>query len=237
MDDVNEVTAIVLSGGSGSRFHGSYIPKQFVEIDGKPILAYCLDTYESLPMIDEIVLVINQKYEQLYYDICSTFGYLKVKTFVPGGSTRQESVAMGLAAIEPCEIVVVQDGVRPFSSEKSIFEAIEAARIYGAADVVVPTLDTIVEEQDGFIVNIPDRTHLRNGHAPQTFRYDVLMRAHEHARATGAEGATDDAQLVLASGGQVRAVEGSSEGFKVTTNIDWLFAQQVLEARRRGWLG
>ncbi len=237
MEDVNEVTAIVLSGGSGSRFHGSYIPKQFVEIDGKPILAYCLDTYESLPMIDEIVLVINQKYEQLYYDICSTFGYLKVKTFVPGGSTRQESVAMGLAAIEPCEIVVVQDGVRPFSSEKSIFEAIEAARIYGAADVVVPTLDTIVEEQDGFIVNIPDRTHLRNGHAPQTFRYDVLMRAHEHARATGAEGATDDAQLVLASGGQVRAVEGSSEGFKVTTNIDWLFAQQVLEARRRGWLG
>lgn len=237
MDDVNEVTAIVLTGGSGSRFHGSYIPKQFVEIDGKPILAYCLDTYESLPMIDEIVLVINQKYEQLYYDICSTFGYLKVKTFVPGGSTRQESVANGLAAIEPCEIVVVQDGVRPFSSEKSIFEAIEAARIYGAADVVVPTLDTIVEERDGFIVNIPDRTHLRNGHAPQTFRYDVLTQAHEHARATGAVNATDDAQLVLASGGQVRAVEGSNEGFKVTTNIDWLFAQQVLEARRRGWLG
>ena len=237
MDTVNEVTAIVLSGGSGSRFHGSYIPKQFVEIDGKPILAYCLDTYESLPMIDEVVLVINQRYEQLYYDICSTFGYLKVKTFVPGGSTRQESVARGLEAIDPCEIVVVQDGVRPFSSEKSIFEAIEAARIYGAADVVVPTLDTIVEERDGFIVSVPDRTHLRNGHAPQTFRYEVLLRAHEYARTAGAEGATDDAQLVLASGGQVRAVEGSSEGFKITTNIDWLFAQQVLEARRRGWLG
>ena len=234
---MNEVTAIVLSGGSGSRFSGSYIPKQFVEIDGKPILAYCLDTYEALPIIDEVVLVINQRYEQLYYDICSSFGYLKVKRFVPGGSTRQESVALGLDAIDPCEIVVVQDGVRPFSSEKSIFEAIEAARIYGAADVVVPTLDTIVEERDGFIVNIPDRTHLRNGHAPQTFRYEVLMQAHEFARSTGAEGATDDAQLVLANGGQVRAVEGSSERFKITTNIDWLFAQQVLEARRRGWLG
>jgi 2-C-methyl-D-erythritol 4-phosphate cytidylyltransferase len=234
---MNEVTAIVLSAGTGSRFNGSYIPKQFVEIEGKPILAYCLDTYESLPMIDEVVLVIHPKYEQLYYDICSTFGYLKVRTFVPGGASRQESVAKGLAAIEPCEIVVVQDGVRPFSSEKSIYEAIEAARIHGAADVVVPTLDTIVEEHEGFIVNIPDRTHLRNGHAPQTFRYDVLMQAHEHARATGLEGATDDAQLVLANGGKVRAVEGSFEGFKVTTTIDWLFAQQVLEARRRGWLG
>ena len=234
---MGEVTAIVLSGGSGSRFHGSFIPKQFVEVEGKPILAYCLDTYESLPMIDEVVLVINPRYEQLYYDICSTFGFVKVRKFVPGGETRQESVARGLEAIAPCEIVVVQDGVRPFSSEKSIAEAIEAARIYGAADVVVPTLDTIVEEQEGFIVSIPDRTNLRNGHAPQAFKYEVLVRAHEHARAEGIEGATDDAQLVLASGGQVRAVEGSFEGFKVTTNIDWLFAQQVLEARRRGWLG
>src|ERR671923_203346 len=128
-----EVTAIILSGGTGSRFHGSFIPKQFIEVDGKPILAYCLDTYEALPMVDEIVLVINALYEQLYYDICSTFGYLKVRKFVPGGSTRQESVARGLLVTSPCEIVVVQDGVRPFSSEKSIMEAIEAARIYGAA--------------------------------------------------------------------------------------------------------
>jgi len=232
-----EVTAIVLSGGTGSRFNGSFIPKQFIDIEGKPLLAYCLDTYEALPMIDEIALVINERYEQLYYDICSTFGYLKVRKFVPGGATRQESVFHGLHAIEPCETVVVQDGVRPFSSEKSIAEAIEAARIYGAADVVVPTLDTIVEERDGFIVNIPDRTHLRNGQAPQTFRYEVLMQAHEHAREVGTAGATDDAQLVLANGGQVRAVEGSFEGFKVTTNIDLLFAQQVLETRRRDWLG
>jgi len=232
-----EVTAIVLSGGAGSRFQGSFIPKQFIEIEGKPILAYCLDTYEALPMIDEIDLVINQRNEQLYYDICSTFGYLKVRRFIPGGTTRQESVARGLEAIDPCEVVVVQDGVRPFSSEKSIAEAIEAARIHGAADVVVPTLDTIVEERDGFIVNIPDRTHLKNGQAPQTFRYEVLVEAHAHARAIGTTEATDDAQLVLASGGQVRAVEGTFEGFKVTTGIDLLFAQQVLETRRQGWLG
>lgn len=233
---VAEITAMILSGGSGSRFHGSYIPKQFAEIEGKPILAYCLDTYESLPVIDEVVLVVNTKYEQLYYDICSTFGFTKVKMMVPGGSTRQESVARGLSAIDPCEVVIVQDGVRPFSSEKSIVEALEAARVYGAADVVVPTLDTIIEERDGFIVNVPDRTHLRNGHAPQAFRYEVLLQAHEFARQNHIEAATDDAQLVLARGGQVRCVEGSFEGFKVTTYVDWLFAQQVLHARRQGRL-
>jgi 2-C-methyl-D-erythritol 4-phosphate cytidylyltransferase len=233
---VTQVTAIILSGGSGSRFHGSFIPKQFAEIEGKPILAYCLDTYEALPVIDDVALIINAPYEQLYYDICSSFGYLKVRRFVPGGRTRQESVALGLQAIDPCEIVVVQDGVRPFTSEKSIVEAIEAARVYGAADVVVPTLDTIVEERDGFIVDVPDRTNLRTGFAPQAFRYELLTRAHEQARAAGLTSATDDAQLVLATGGQVRCVEGSFEGFKVTTYVDWLFAQQVLEARRRGRL-
>jgi len=233
---VAQVTAIVLSGGSGSRFHGSFIPKQFAEIEGKPILAYCLDVYEALPAVDEIVLITNPRYEQLYYDICSTFGYLKVRRFVPGGRSRQESVTLGLSAIDPCEVVVVQDGVRPFPSEKSIVEAIEAARVYGAADVVVPTLDTIVEERDGFIVDIPDRTGLRTGYAPQAFRYETLTRAHKHAHDAGIEGATDDAQLVLAIGGQVRCVDGTFEGFKVTTYVDWLFAQQVLEARRRGRL-
>ena len=98
-----QVTAIVLSGGSGSRFHGSFIPKQFAEIEGKPILAYCLDTYEALPAVDEVVLIINARYEQLYYDICSTYGYLKVRKLIHGGQTRQESVARGLEAIDPCE--------------------------------------------------------------------------------------------------------------------------------------
>lgn len=233
---MNQVTAIVLSGGTGSRFQGSFIPKQFVEIEGRPILAYCLDTYEQHPLIDEVALVINEKYEQLYYDICSTYSYLKVRAFVPGGATRQESVARGLEAIDRCDVVVVQDGVRPFSSEKAIAEAIEAARLHGAADVVVPTLDTIVEERDGFIVGIPDRTHLRNGQAPQAFRYEVLSHAHEVAGRAGTTGATDDAQLVLASGGQVATVEGSFEGFKVTTDIDLLFAEQVLQGRRKGLL-
>ena len=233
---MNQVTAMILSGGTGSRFQGSFIPKQFVEIENRPILAYCLDTYEDHPMIDEIVLVINAKYEQLYYDICSTYSYLKVHRFVPGGASRQESVARGLEAIERCDVVVVQDGVRPFSSEKAIAEAIEAARLHGAADVVVPTLDTIVEERDGFLVQIPDRTHLRNGQAPQAFRYDVLVHAHEEARRLGTTNATDDAQLVLAIGEKVRCIDGTFEGFKVTTYVDWLFAQQVLEARRRGRL-
>jgi 2-C-methyl-D-erythritol 4-phosphate cytidylyltransferase len=228
------VGAIVLAGGSGSRFTGSFIPKQFVQVRGKPILAYVLETYQSLNLIDDITLVINTKYEQLYYDIVDTYGCFKVRRVVPGGVTRQASTAAGLAATEPCEVVIVQDGVRPFTSPRVIMEAVEVARQVGGANVVVRTLDTIVESRDGFISNIPDRTYLYSGQAPQAFRYELLVEAHRRAAAAGVTNATDDAQLVLAANGRVGVVEGSYANFKITTYEDFLFASTIVEHQRAG---
>lgn len=228
------VSAIILAGGSGSRFTGSFIPKQFVQVRGKPILAYVLETYQALDLIDDVTLVVNQKYEQLYYDIVDTYGCFKVRRLVPGGATRQASSAAGLAVIDPCEIVVVQDGVRPFTSPRVIMEAVETARQVGGANVVVRTLDTIVESRDGFISNIPDRTYLYSGQAPQAFRYDLLMDAHKRAVAAGITSATDDAQLVLSAGGRVGVVEGSYANFKITTYEDFLFASTIVEHQRTG---
>jgi 2-C-methyl-D-erythritol 4-phosphate cytidylyltransferase len=228
------VSAIVLAGGSGSRFTGSFIPKQFVQVRGKPILAYVLETYQQLALVDDVTLVINRRYEQLYYDIVDTYGCFKVRRLVPGGATRQASSAAGLAAIEPCEIVVVQDGVRPFTSPRVIMESIEVARQVGGANVVVRTLDTIVESRDGFISSIPDRTYLYSGQAPQAFRYEQLLEAHRHAAASGVTSATDDAQLVLAAGGRVGVVEGSYTNFKITTYEDFLFASTIVDHQRTG---
>jgi 2-C-methyl-D-erythritol 4-phosphate cytidylyltransferase len=228
------VSAIILAGGSGSRFTGSFIPKQFVQVHGKPILAYVLETYESLGVVDDVTLVINQSYEQLYYDIVSTYGFLKVRRMVPGSTTRQGSSSAGIAAIAPCEIVVVQDGVRPFTSPRVIVEAVEVARQVGAANVVVPTLDTIVECRDGLMARAPDRTYLFHGQAPQAFRYDVLVDAHRRAAEAAVTAATDDAQLVLAAGGRVGIVEGSYSNFKITTYEDFLFASTLVERERAG---
>ena len=166
-------------------------------------------------------------------------GYLKVRKFIPGGTTRQESVARGIAAIDPCEIVVVQDGVRPFTSARVIAETVETARRVGAANVVVRALDTIVESRDGLMVAAPDRNHLYQGQAPQAFRHDLLLEAHRRAAADGVREASDDAQLVLRMGGQVGVVEGSYANFKITTYEDFLFASSLLEHRRAedgdGW--
>jgi 2-C-methyl-D-erythritol 4-phosphate cytidylyltransferase len=233
------VSAIVLAGGMGSRFTGSLVPKQFVQLCGKPVLAYVLETYQNLAFVDDITLVINRQYEQLYYDIVDTYRCYKVQRFVPGGATRQASSAAGLASVPRCDLILVQDGVRPFTSPRIIVEAIEVARRVGAADVVVRTLDTIVESRDGFLVRIPDRTHLHNGQAPQAFRYEILLEAHRRAAAEGVTGATDDAQLVLRAGGRVGTVEGSYANFKITTQEDLLLAASVLEyehsAGRAGW--
>jgi len=227
------VRAIIVAGGSGSRFTGSFFPKQFVQVKGKPILAYILETYQNLSLIDDIVLVINRRYEQLYYDIVDTYGFFKVRRIVPGGQTRQASVAAGLASVEPCEIIVMQDGVRPFTSARVIMEAVELARKVGGANVMVRTLDTIVESRDGFIERIPDRTYFYNGQAPQAFRYEILMEAHRRAERDGLTDASDDAQLVLRIGGRIGVVEGSYANFKITTYEDFLFASALVEQQRR----
>ena len=232
------VSAIVLAGGSGNRFTGSFIPKQFVQVRGKPILAYVLETYQNLTLIDDITLVINPRYEQLYYDIVDTYRFFKVRRVVAGGPSRQASSAAGLASIDPCEIVVVQDGVRPFTSARVIMEAVEMARGVGGANVVVRTLDTIVECRDGFIESIPDRTNLYSGQAPQAFRHELLVEAHRRAAADGVAEATDDAQLVLKAGGRVGIVEGSYANFKITTYEDYLFAESLIDHRAAngdGW--
>ena len=227
------VRAIIVAGGSGSRFTGSFFPKQFVQVNGKPILAYVIETYQNLSLIDDIVLVINRRYEQLYYDIVDTYGFFKVRRIVPGGASRQASAAAGLASVDPCEIVVMQDGVRPFTSARVIMEAVELARKVGGANVMVRTLDTIVESRDGFIERIPDRTYLYNGQAPQAFRYDILVEAHRRAERDGLTDASDDAQLVLRIGGRIGVVEGSYSNFKITTYEDFLFASALIEQQQR----
>jgi 2-C-methyl-D-erythritol 4-phosphate cytidylyltransferase len=122
--------------------------------------------------------------------------------------------------------------VRPFTSPRVIVEAVEVARRVGAANVVVRTLDTIVETRDGFMVHVPDRTNLHNGQAPQAFQYDVLVEAHRRAVADGVNEASDDAQLVLRIGGRVGVVEGAYTNFKITTYEDFLLATSVVEHER-----
>ena len=151
---------------------------------------------------------------------------------VVGGDTRQESVYNALKELSSnTDIVVIHDAVRPFVNEDMIIQSIDDANRYGSAIVAVPVKDTIKEsDNDGFVMKTLDRRKLWAIQTPQTFKYDLIMKAHLYARDNNIQ-ATDDAFLVEQIGHKVKLIMGSYENIKITTPDDLAVAKAILESR------
>lgn len=217
-------TAIIVAAGSGTRF-GSDIPKQFVEIAGKPLLEHTLEKFEACAEIDEIVLVLSA-------DQISNFRseIAKLKTVVAGGASRAESVLNGLTAVsEDTQIVAVHDGARPLVSADEISQTVRKALETGAACLVAEVSDTIKHVENGEIVRTVDRTKLRRALTPQAFRVDVLRRAFDEFGADAS--ATDECYLVEKLGVPISCVEGSSRNIKVTRSEDIRLVDAILSEK------
>jgi 2-C-methyl-D-erythritol 4-phosphate cytidylyltransferase len=215
------VAAIVVAAGSGSRL-GADVPKAFVEVGGRTLLAHAVEALRADARVASIV-------------IAAPVGELdRARTAVPdaavvaGGATRQLSVASALAAVDPAaEVVLVHDAARAFVPPDVIERVIEA--LAGGAEAAVPTLpisDTIrTVDPSGELGDLIDRSGLLAMQTPQGFRRDVLTKAHSSATETDA---TDDAALVEAIGGHVVAVRGDERAFKVTVPLDLALAEVLL---------
>lgn len=217
-------SAIIVAAGSGTRF-GSDIPKQFVEIAGKPLLEHTLEKFEACAEIDEIVLVLSA-------DQISNFRseIAKLKTVVAGGASRAESVLNGLTAVsEDTQIVAVHDGARPLVSADEISQTVRKALETGAACLVAEVSDTIKHVENGEIVRTVDRTKLRRALTPQAFRVDVLRRAFYEFGADAS--ATDECYLVEKLGVPISCVEGSSRNIKVTRSEDIRLVDAILSEK------
>ncbi|MET0754078.1 MAG: 2-C-methyl-D-erythritol 4-phosphate cytidylyltransferase [Pyrinomonadaceae bacterium] len=216
-------TAIIVAAGSGTRF-GAQVPKQFVEILGKPLIIHTLERFENCPAIDEIILVLPAKDIENFQKTNLT----KLKKTVAGGKTRAESVFNGLKAISgEAEIVAVHDGARPLVSCEEITATIEKARDAGAACLVATVSDTIKEVSGGKISGTIDRAKLRRALTPQCFRIEILHTA--FAQADLSEAATDECFLVEKAGFEIAVVEGSAKNIKITTPEDLILAEIFLE--------
>lgn len=226
--------AIILAGGEGRRMSGGGLPKQFLEFNGRPILMHTLQVFDSCPSIDQIVIVSHPHHSARVRRLVATGGLAKPVAIVEGGGSRQESVWNALDYLRSISpgVVVIHDSVRPFVTHEIIDRSIAAAEAVGAADVVVKTTDTIVAVDQGFISSIPDRNLLYNGQTPQTFRFEIILSAHEQARMAGFVDTTDDVKLVLRLGHPVQVVEGSYENIKLTTPFDVHLAQLIYENRK-----
>lgn len=217
-------TAIIVAAGSGERF-GSEIPKQFIKINGKPVIVHTIERFQAAPSVDSIILVLAAD-RLAEYDVLRS-EIPKLARIVAGGKTRAESVLNGLNAVgETCELVAVHDGARPLVSVDEIERTIAQALKTGAACLVAPVTDTIKSIRGGEIAATLDRDKLRRALTPQAFRLDVLRRAFGLADLN--EAVTDECYLVEKLGHPIAIVEGSSANIKITHEADFAFAELLM---------
>jgi len=226
------IVAIIPAAGSGIRMETKRA-KQFLSLEGKPILALALEPFQECTGVAAVILVVPQDdVEYCQKEIVERFGLTKVEKIVPGGKRRQDSVRLGLEATEgKYDLVLIHDGVRPLIEKKVIERVIEEAMTHRAVITALPAKETVKEVNDlRHVVKTYERERVWMVQTPQAFRYTDILRAHHKALEEGWEEATDDALLVEKSGVTVKVVEGSEKNIKVTTPHDLELAQFLLHS-------
>ena len=224
-------TAIVLAAGQGKRM-GTKIQKQFLEIQGKPVLYYSLRAFQESEIIDEIILVTSQGMEEYCKDnIVEPYGFTKVVKIIQGGAERYHSVWNGLQNIKHDGVVYIHDGARPFIDEAILKRAYDAVCEYKAAVVGMPVKDTIkIADEDGFAKETPNRSFVWAVQTPQVFDVSLIKEAYGKLMENDNIPVTDDAMVVEQMlGAKVKLVEGSYENIKITTPEDLIVAESFLK--------
>ena len=217
--------AVIVAAGNASRMGG--IDKVMAELNGEPMIVRTVRTFQNCNAISEIVIVTRP---DLILPITElTQDMYKVKAVVAGGSSRQESVHLGLNALSrTVKLAAIQDGARPLITWEVIDRVVRAAHTHGAAIPCVPVKDTIKVDNGGVVADTPDRATLFAAQTPQVFDFDLLRAALKKAEEDGAS-VTDDASAVEHLGMAVKIVEGDERNIKVTTPMDLKIAEMLLE--------
>lgn len=224
------VSVILLAAGKGSRMKSDKA-KQFLEINGKPLLYYSLRTFDA-SVVDEIILVTRSgDIDYVREEIVEKYGFHKVKKIIPGGKERFNSVNKGLKVCDKRnKIIMIHDCARPCVTNRMILDSISGARRYKAVTIAMPVKDTIkVVNEEGFGVETPDRRTLYQIQTPQTFDRKLLEEAYERLRLSGDTDITDDTMIVERYlDVRSKMIEGSYENIKVTTPEDIEIAELYL---------
>ena len=218
--------AAILAGGVGSRMGGE-MPKQFIEVDGVPIIVRAVEKFQRHSQIDIICIVCISQHCQYMRELADKYSLSKVQYILPGGRNRQESSFIAVKAMYekygPDDIILVHDGARPNVTAGIISENIRMASKIGACNTVIPSQDTVLISEDGETVSgYTDRRKIYLVQTPQSFLLKTIYDAHLNGK--GRSGITDDCSLVILSGGKVGLVRGDKKNVKITTyeDLEWL---------------
>ena len=224
-------TAIVLAAGQGKRMH-SKVQKQFLEIQGYPVLYYSLRCFQESPLIQDIILVTGE--ESISYckeEIVQKYGFTKVSAVIPGGKERYDSVYAGLCECKDCEYVLIHDGARPFVTEEILKRGLQKVKETGACVIGMPSKDTVkLSDEEGYVKETPNRKCVWTIQTPQIFSYPLIRDGHDSIRQKDMSKITDDAMVVeQETGAKVALAEGSYQNIKITTPEDLDIAEAFLK--------
>lgn len=213
------------------------IPKQFLEVHGKPILIYTLEKFENNDNIDAIIVSCLEEKIDYCRKLINKFEITKVRAIVKGGKTGQESIYNGLKAAEQIsegknDIVLIHDGVRPLIDDELIDNNIKCVKENGSAITCVECKETIVilDENDN-IKDVTDRSRSRLARAPQSFYLKDIIGAHRKALEDGKTDVVDSCTLMRMYGKEVSIVIGKSENIKITTPDDYYIFKAILDMK------
>lgn len=237
--------AVIFAGGVGRRMHTSDKPKQFLEVNGKPIIIHTLEHFDEHPEIDGIIVVCIESWIGFLKEKLKKFNIQKVLAITPGGENAQESTRKGLYAVKNCVketpeniIVLIHDGVRPLIDAKLISDNIASVKKYGNGITVVPAIETIIEiNEDNNIEQVADRNRCRLARAPQSFFLSDILLAHERALAEGENEMIDSAMLMHNYGATLHTVIGPMENIKITNPMDYYIFRAIIMARENEQIG
>ena len=228
--------AVIFAGGTGQRMNTRTLPKQFLELHGKPIIIYTLEQFENHELIDGIVVVCVEKWIPYCEDLIRKFGITKVKAVIPGGKTgmlsRFEGVKKAAELYEENTVCLMHDGVRPLIDHDTITRNIESVLEHGSGVTVAPAVETVaVKDDNNQVGTIIDRSRCQLAKAPQSFFLGDLLRAHSRMVEEGTTDCIDTAYLMQHNGFPVYTVEGSPENIKITTPTDFYIFRALIDAR------
>lgn len=211
--------ALILAGGTGTRL-GAPVPKQYLEIKGKPLIAYTLETFEQHPGIAQIQIVA----EETWHSQILRFAGKKFSSFSAPGENRQLSILNGLEDImrkaSPTDNIIIQDAARPLTKPELITGLLDALRIHEAAVPVLPVKDTVYTYENGRFTGTADRSRLVAGQAPEGFRLGKYLTATEALLPDRILSVTGSLQVALLAGMDAVSIPGDENNFKITTGAD-----------------
>lgn len=215
---------VLLAGGVGKRM-GTDIPKQFLEVDGKPIIVYSIENFQRNPQIEAIVVVCVKDWMDHLKELVSQYALTKVKWMIEGGQTGHDSIRNGVFFLEdkinPNDYVIVHDAVRPILPQKAIDEVIRVAHEKGNASSSIACHPPIVytEDFESGITDV-DREHIMLTASPQVFRYSLILKCYQQAEKENLHNSTFTSSLLIHCGERVYFAKGTTCNIKITRKED-----------------